>query len=162
MDEVSEEEEIAREVLANLLQYMGIEATIQRQENLPQSLAEQKENAPIVLDVIGADLGILLGHRGETLNALQYITRLIVSHQLKRRANLIVDVESYRAKREKSLRQIAHRMAERARREGRTMRLEPMSAYERRIVHLALHDDKTVYTQSEGEGHKRRVTIVPT
>jgi spoIIIJ-associated protein len=93
------------------------------------------------------------------LNALQFITRLMVNRRLRGRANIVVDVEGYKVRREKALRQLAHRMAERVARDGRTVSLEPMPAYERRIVHLALRDHPAVTTYSVGEGDSRKVTI---
>ncbi len=119
------------------------------------------EDAPWVLQIRGDDLGMLIGRRGETLAALQYITRLIASRELQRRANIVLDVEGYKQRREQMLRRLAKRMAEQAIQMGRTVALEPMSPYERRIVHLTLHDNPDVTTESIGEGDHRKVTIVP-
>jgi len=93
-----------------------------------------------VLQIHGRDLGTLIGRRGETLGALQYITRLIVSRELQRRANIVLDVEGYKTRREQMLRKLAVRMADQAVQMGRTVPLEPMPPYERRIIHLALRD----------------------
>jgi spoIIIJ-associated protein len=114
-----------------------------------------------VLDVYGPEAGSLIGRRGETLAALQRIVRLITGNRLTGRANLVVDVEGYKRQREEKLRRLADRMAGRAADSGRTVSLEPMSAYERRIIHIALRDRSDVRTESVGEGYRRRVTIIP-
>ena len=114
-----------------------------------------------MLQIRGRDLGMLIGRRGETLAALQYITRLIASRELQRRANIVLDVEGYKSRREQMLQKLAKRMANQALQMGRTVSLEPMSPYERRIVHLTLRDHPDVSTQSVGEGDRRKVTIVP-
>jgi spoIIIJ-associated protein len=153
-DEVS----VARDVLEELLNRMAIHASIQA--HVAESEAPE-EPSPWVLDIQGGDLGVLIGRRGETLNALQYITRLITSRELQQRSDVVVDVQGYKTRREDTLRKLAHRMADEARRRGRTMMLEPMSPYERRIIHIALREDETVTTESVGEGDRRRVTIIP-
>ncbi len=150
---------VAEDTLRELLARMGIEDT--RIEAYYVEAADQKETSPLVLQVLGRDLGTLIGRRGDTLSALQYITRLIVSRELQSRANIVVDVEHYKARREKRLRSLALRMAKQAVQRGRTVTLEPMPAYERRIIHLTLRDRTDVYTQSVGEGSSRKVTIVP-
>ena len=117
--------------------------------------------AAIVVDIHGDDLSILIGKRAETLNALQYITRLIVGKEVGRGINLVVDVEGYRSRRERSLRQLAQRMANQAVKTGRRQTLEPMPANERRLIHIELKDHPEVYTESVGEEPRRKVTIVP-
>jgi len=116
---------------------------------------------PLVLDVRGPDTDVLVGYRGETLAALQRITRLIVGREMAGRVRLVVDVDGFKARREQSLRRLAQRMAEQAVRSGHTAVLEPMSPYERRIVHIALREHPQVTTQSVGEGDRRKVTIIP-
>ncbi len=153
-----EEARVAVETLQELLTKMGITATITANYAAP---ADDNETGPLVLQITGKDLGTLIGRRGETLSALQYITRLIVSRELQRRANIVVDVEQYKSRREKRLHSLALRMAKQATQRGRTVNLEPMPAYERRIIHLSLRDRTDVYTQSVGEGDSRKVTIVP-
>jgi spoIIIJ-associated protein len=137
---------------------MGIESQV---EPYYVDAADDNEIGPLVLQISGRDLGALIGRRGDTLAALQYITRLIVSRDIQRRANLVVDVERYKSRRERRLRSLALRMAKQATQRGRTVTLEPMAAYERRIIHLTLRDRTDVYTQSIGEGDNRKVTIVP-
>lgn len=152
--------DIARDVLTDLLAHMRIQATVHTR--LAEPLApDEGDTTPWVLDIQGPDLGVLIGRRGETLDALQYITRLIVSRELQRRANIILDVEGYKARRESSLRKLAHRMAAQASKIGRTVTLEPMPPNERRIIHVTLRNDDTVTTQSVGEGDRRKVTIIP-
>lgn len=149
--------QMAKEALERLLALMGVQAQVSMREGGEQAA----ERLPIVLDVTGDDLGILIGRRGGTLRALQYITRLIVSRKIRRWANVVVDVERYKVRRERFLKQLAHRMAERVQLTHQPVALEPMPAHERRIVHLALSDNPAVTTQSVGEGDSRRVTIRP-
>lgn len=115
---------------------------------------------PILIDINGDDLSVLIGRRAETLNALQYILALIVSKEANRWMQVIVDVEGYRARRERQLRQLAKRMAEQAVRTGKRQLLEPMSASERRIIHLELREHEFVTTESVGEEPSRKVSIV--
>lgn len=152
-------EEVGREVLSEVLRLMGIRATVEAQ--LGHELADEGEEPPVVLNITGEDLGILIGRRGETLRALQYLVRLMVSHRLKHWTNLVVDVESYLLRRRRSLESLANRMAEQAVRTGRIQAFEPMPAYERRLVHIALRKNPKVTTQSIGEGERRKVTVVP-
>lgn len=157
--ELEREARIARETLLELLEHMGVEADVDVYHAEP---APHEEDAPWILDVRGNDLGILIGRHGDTLNALQYITRLIVSRELQRRANIVVDVEGYKARREESLHKLAERMAQKAIQTGRTVTLDPMPPNERRVIHVALRDDARVETESIGTGDNRRVTIIPT
>jgi spoIIIJ-associated protein len=116
---------------------------------------------PVSVDVNGDDLSILIGRRAETLNALQYITSLIVSKEIGRYVPIIVDVEGYRVRREGQLRQLARRMADQAIKTGRRQILEPMPANERRIIHIELRENPKVSTESVGEEPRRKVTIIP-
>ena len=113
----------------------------------------------ITLDLIGKDLGILIGRRGETLDALQYLTNLTVSRHFEDRNKFILDVEGYRSKREETLERLAKKLAERVKESGKNMSLEPMSPYERRIIHTVLQSDEQVRTFSEGEEPYRKVVI---
>ncbi len=150
---------IAREVLEELLTQMKIDAAVSTRQ--ADASDDEDEESPWILDIQGGDLGVLIGRRGETLNALQYITRLIVSRELQRRVNIVLDVEGYKLRREASLQRLARNMAEQARKLGRVMSLEPMPPNERRIIHITLRDDKTVRTESVGMGNRRKVTIIP-
>lgn len=147
---------VAKEVVERLLGGMGVEARVNlRPPDLPEGANS------IILDITGQNLGILIGRRGETLRALQYITRLIVNRRLHQWAEIIVDVEGYKKRRERSLTQLARRMADRAVLLGQAVSLEPMPAHERRIIHLALRDHEKVTTESVGEGDRRKVVIFP-
>ncbi len=151
-------QQIARETLEELLAKMRIKAQVTATWNAPDEPGEPRS---LLLDVRGDDLGILIGPRGETVAALQYITRLIVSKELGEGLNLVVDVEGHRRRREEQLRRMARKMAEQAVQRQRTMSLEPMSPAERRIVHLELREHPDVRTESIGEGDRRKVTIIP-
>ncbi len=153
------EADAGREILSNMLRLMGVEASVESQ--LGYELAEEGQPPPLVLNITGEDLGILIGRRGETLRALQYLVRLMTSHRLKQWTNLVVDVESYLVRRRQSLESLAERVAEQAVRTGRTQTMEPMPPYERRLVHIALRKNPKVSTQSVGEGEKRKVTVIP-
>ncbi|MBL7184112.1 MAG: protein jag [Anaerolineae bacterium] len=152
-------EQIARETLQELLAKMGVKAgvSIRPEEEVPQD----EDAPPFILDITGDDLGVLIGRRGQTLQALQYITRLIVSREVQHWVNLVVDIEKYKARREKSLRQLAQRMAEQVSFNHQPIALEPMPPNERRIIHMALRDHPIVTTKSIGKGEQRKVTIVP-
>ena len=156
-DELDQDAHVGVATLEELLAKMEIKARVAVYRARPSG----DEETPWVLQIQGADLGVLIGRRGETLAALQYITRLIASRDLQRRANIVIDVEGYKARREKQLRRLAKRMADQALQIGRTVTLEPMPPYERRIIHLALRDHPHVTTQSVGEGEHRKVTIIP-
>ncbi len=150
--------DVARQVLEELLQHMGVKAQV------GVSMAETEhpgEDAPWKLDVRGEDVSILIGRRGDTLSSLQYITRLITSRRIQKRANIIVDAGEYKSRRSDRLHQLALRMADQAITQKRTVSLEPMPANERRIIHLALRHREDVETRSTGEGASRKVTIVP-
>jgi spoIIIJ-associated protein len=147
---------IARQALEELLEKMGMQATV---KDYVKPAQDPEDYHKLVLNVEGQDLGALIGRRGETLNALQFLTRLIVGREVERRINLLVDVEGYRDRRERSLRQLAQRMADRVVTTGRRQVLEPMSAAERRIIHIALRHHPDVTTESIGQGENRKVTI---
>jgi len=156
-DEATQIIELGTEVLSQLLTLMEIEAEVSTGEAAAQFDDEQ----PIVLNITGRDLGLLIGRRGETLNDLQYLTRLIVGRKLAKRVNLTVDVEGYKARRERALIELARRMANQVKETQRSAVLEPMPPNERRIVHLTLRDYAGVTTQSVGEGNRRKVMIIP-
>jgi spoIIIJ-associated protein len=146
----------AIELLEGLLTRMGIRAEVHGHPAVPQD--EQDEPA-LIVNIEGDDLGILIGRRGETLAALQYLVRLMVNHRRRRWVNIIVDVEEYKERRTEHLRQLATRMAERVVQTGKPVTLEAMPARERRIIHMTLREHPTVTTQSSGDGERRKVTI---
>jgi spoIIIJ-associated protein len=141
----------AQEVLARLLDTMGFDAEVH----------VRHAETPVVLEVTGDNLGVLIGRRGDNLSALQFMVNLILSKHRRQWPRVIVDVENYRARREESLRSLAERTAYRVRRNGRPFTLEAMPASDRRIIHLALRDRSDVETYSIGEGPARRVVIAP-
>jgi spoIIIJ-associated protein len=155
----AEEVELAGEYLTRLLELMEVDAGIEIRE--PQTPADGLGRASAVLDVSGDDLALLIGRRGTTLAAVQYMVNLMVSRKTGSRVLISLDVEGYRRRREESLQGLASRMADRVRRSGRSVTLEPMPAGERRIVHLALSNDNSVRTGSVGEGENRKVVIHP-
>lgn len=150
---------LAKEVLRELLRLMRLTAEVELKPSLSEEVGSERET--IVLEVKGNDLGILIGRRGSTLASLQYILRLIIAHHQKMRIPLTVDVESYKQRRYKALRELALSLAQKAKSTGQSVTLEPMPADERRIVHLALSVNPEVTTQSIGEGEVRKVVIQP-
>lgn len=149
----------ATDLLQGMLDRMGVVARVQAVEY--RGVLDDNQDAPIVLNIEGDDLGILIGRRAETLSAIQYLTRLMVNHRMHRWVNVVVDVEGYRARREEQLARLANRMADRAVSSGKTVSLEAMPPNERRIVHITLRDNLLVTTESVGEGDHRKVTIIP-
>lgn len=150
--------EVARDTVNELLEKMKVRAKVTAEYGEPD---DARSRIPVMVNVNGDDLSILIGRHAETLNALQYIASLIISKEIGRSIPLVVDVEGYRARRENQLRQLARRMAEQAVRTGRRQVLEPMPANERRIVHLELRDHAEVTTESIGEEPRRKITIIP-
>jgi len=148
---------ISKEVVSELLEKMKVRAKVTARYVQPQ---DQKEEPVILVDIQGDDLSILIGRRSETLNALQYITSLIVGKEVGHWVPMMIDVQGYRARRERSLRLLAHKMAEQAIHTGHKQVLEPMPANERRVIHLELRDNPSVMTESVGEEPNRKVTIV--
>ena len=141
----------ARMILLDLLDLMSMDTDVE---------VHERDNN-LVLEVIGEDLGLLIGRRGETLAALQFLLNLILAKRLKKWARVVVDVEGYRARREETLGGLARRIAFRVRETGQPIALEAMPANERRIIHLALADNPHVATGSVGEGDHRKVVISP-
>jgi spoIIIJ-associated protein len=155
----SEEVQAAEEFLRNLIGMMEIDADISVRE--PETPADGIGRASAVLDVEGEDLGLLIGRRGTTLSALQYLVNVMMTRKTSSRVLVTVDVEHYHRRREETLQGLAHRMAERVRTSRRPMTLEPMPANERRIIHLALSEDTDVVTGSVGMGEERKIVIRP-
>ena len=152
--------EAAKGVLEALLAQMGLVASVVSQTKPPVEAG--KGGSPVIaLDITGDDLGILIGRRGQTLVALQYVVRLILAHQVKAWVPVVIDVEGYKQRRYEALQALALRVAEQVKARERAFALEPMSAYERRIIHLTLAGDPGVTTESTGEGEVRKVVIMP-
>ena len=149
-----------QEVLETLLSKMGITGSIAPQARYLVG-DEEETAAPITFNVTGEDLGILIGRRGQTLACLQYIVRLIVGHQTETWVPITIDVEGYKQRRYEALQTLALRMAEQVVVRGVPFTLEPMPAYERRIIHITLADHPDVTTESIGQGESRKVVIHP-
>ena len=149
----------AAEILQKLLGLLEVEGKVISATYPDES--EGQPAAPIAFNIEGDDLGILIGRRGQTLAALQYVLRLIVGHKTQTWIPIIVDAEGYKERRHEALKALALRMADHVKTRGAPFTLEPMPPYERRIVHLALADNPAVYTESIGEGESRKVVIRP-
>lgn len=148
----------ARQVVSELLAHMEIDAEV----HVGYRKATSTEEGPVLqVDVDGEDLGMLIGRRGETMAALQHITRLIMAKTLDRWVNINLDVGGYKNHREQQLRRLAQRMAQQVHQFGRPISLEPMPANERRIIHITLQDYPGVTTESSEEASRRHVTIQP-
>ena len=161
-EEPSEEEEpveisIARETIHIILEKMGVMADV----SVRMGEGDENRVQPVLIDIEGKDLSFLIGRKAETINALQFITSLIVGRELGRWVPLQVDVQHYRKRREEELRKLARRIAEQVTGTGRKQVLEPMPPNERRIVHIELRDNPHVETESVGEDPKRKVTVLP-
>jgi spoIIIJ-associated protein len=151
---------IAKQTLQEMLDRLKVKGSVSVRRAEAADEQDEEDGPPLVLDIRGDDLGVLIGRRGETLGALQYLTRLIVANKAARNVNLVVDVEGYKARREQQLRQLAQRMAERVAATRKPVALEPMPPNERRIVHLTLRDHPVVTTESVGRDEDRKVTII--
>jgi spoIIIJ-associated protein len=149
---------VTQDVVKELLERMHVKATINSKYIEP---VDENDERLVMVDIQGNDLSILLGRRSETLNALQYITSLIVSKELNRWVPLMIDVQGYRERRERQLRQLGRRMAQQAIETGKRQTLEPMPANERRVIHLELRNHPQVTTESTGEDPFRKVMIIP-
>lgn len=158
VEDASEDAQVSKIVLEELLSNMGFDVSV---EILRADSTRRGESTHWILNIEGKQINRLIGHRGETLSSLQYITRLIVSRRIQKRANIIVDAGNYKAKRSDRLRRLANRMADQALRQRRMVTLEPMPPHERRIIHLTLRKRDDVTTKSTGDGDKRKVTISP-
>ena len=157
-DEQGMVEQVARETVEELLELMRIRAQVTAHFGEPDDVHSR---APLLVDIRGDDLSILIGPKAETLNALQYIAGLIVGKEIGRSVPLVVDVEGFRARRAQQIRHLARRMADQAIKSGRRQILEPMPAGERRLVHIELRNHPDVSTESIGEDPRRKVTIIP-
>lgn len=159
-NEVVNEEtlKIASNVVRDLLEKMRVKATINAKIG---EAADEVDSPVIMIDILGDDLSFLIGRHSEVLHSLQYITSLIVGREVGHWVPLVIDVQGYRERRERQLRQMALRMADQVTKTGRKISLEPMTATERRIIHLALRDNPQITTESIGEEPNRKVVILP-
>ncbi len=143
--------ETAKKTLEDILRLLEVEASV--------DLREDSER--ILLNIQGDGSGLLIGRKGQTLDAIEYLINKIVHKEAEDKKRIVVDTENYRLRREDSLVKLAQRLAEKAKRLGRPVTISPMSAHDRRIIHLALQDDKTLRTWSTGSGLYRKVIISP-
>lgn len=153
----------AREVVEGILERMGLEGYVTVQHTTSTGPNGEPQHS-IMLYIEGLDeesVGLMIGRRGETLRSLQFLLNTIVNRVSGRWPQLVIDVGNYRQRRQESLEGLARRVAEQVRATGRPLPLEPMQSYDRRIIHMALRDDETVYTESSGEGENRRITVFP-
>lgn len=149
---------VAKKVVIELLERMRVKAVVEPCYIAPE---DERDERIILVDIQGDDLSILIGRKSETLNALQYISSLIVSKELGKWVPMMIDVQGYRKRRDRQLRQLGRKMAEQAIQTGRRQVLEPMPANERRVIHLELRNHPEVITESMGEEPYRKVTISP-
>ena len=160
-EELSEDDrkalKIAKDVVLDLLSRMKVKVQVTAYFVEP---VDENDDRMVMADIQGNDLSILIGRRSETLNALQYISSLIASKELGKWLPLMIDVQGYRQRRERQLRQLGRKMADQAVQTGKRQVLEPMPANERRIIHLELRDHPLVTTESTGEEPYRKVTIL--
>ncbi|MBQ1891529.1 MAG: protein jag [Firmicutes bacterium] len=141
----------AKEFLENLIREMGLEGEVKVAVN----------ETSVYADIDGKDTGTIIGKRGQTLDSIQYLTSLVVNKGEDEYIRVVVDAENYRAKREETLEKLAYRLAEKCIKTGRSVRLEPMNPYERKVIHTTLQTVPSVVTRSEGNEPNRRVVIQP-
>jgi spoIIIJ-associated protein len=149
--------ESAEDVVSKLIHHLGLEAQV----SAHYDESSREDRLVIHVDVRGDDLTALIGRRAETLNAFQHVASLIVGKATDKWVQLNIDVEGYRSRREKQVRQMASRMADQVAKTGRKATMEPMPASERRIVHIELRSHPAVTTESTGEEPYRKVVILP-
>ena len=150
-DPVEEPIEIAKKFLSNIFQMMSLDVMIEKFSS---------QEGTVTLHLHGAHLGILIGKHGQTLDALQYLTNLAANKNRADWVKIILDMENYRKKRTDTLTKLALRLADKAKRRSERVTLEPMNSHERKIIHMALQNDKRIVTYSEGEEPYRYVVIM--
>jgi spoIIIJ-associated protein len=152
--------DIAKDILNNLLTKMGFITKIEVLIPVAEYNEEGEAN-PVVFNIMGDDTGSLIGRHGQTLDALQYLVRLMTSKKGDLRTSIMVDVDNYKKHRFEDLRVLALNVAEQVKTNKTSFRLEPMPAFERRIIHVTLANHPSVMTESTGDGEYRKVVIVP-
>ncbi len=145
--------EITKNILLTILNKMNIDGQVKD--------IKEGENK-VYVELESTRSGLIIGKKGATLEALQFLVNLMVNHQTKSDKKIILDIESYRAKREKALRKLSREVAQKVIKTGKPWTLEPMNPFERRLIHLTLQNDTRVTTKSEGQGVYRKVKISPT
>lgn len=159
-EEQSELYETVKNVLEKLLDLMDLPATVALSDEFTV-IDEEGNVSSIGLNIEGEDLGILIGRRGQTMVSLQHIVRVIMSHNMEVRLPIVLDVEGYKQRRCEGLRALALRLADQVNTRKMPFSMEPMTAFERRVIHLALADHPDVITESTGVGEARKVVITP-
>ena len=150
--EASDIGDTARDVTKTLLEKMGIDAEIRE---------VHESESKVYIELVSENSGLIIGKKGKTLEAVQFIINMIVSQKTKSDKKIIIDIESYRAKREKALKKLSQEIADKVIRTGKPYSMEPMNPFERRLVHMALQDHEHVMTKSEGQGAFRKVKVYP-
>lgn len=143
--------EKAQKFLVNILRAMNIEAKVEA----------KMMGDKLLIDISGEKMGVIIGKRGETLDSLQYLTNIVVNKDHEDYIKVMIDTENYRSRREETLKKLAYKLAKKASQTRKPVILEPMNPYDRRIIHSALQESKTVRTHSEGKEPFRRVVISP-
>jgi len=152
--------EEAKKVLEDILDLMDLPGMVRPSDEFTTT-DENGKLTSIGLNIEGEDLGILIGRRGQTMVSLQYIVRLIMAHKMQVQMPIVLDVEGYKQRRCEGLRLLATRLAEQVKTRKVPFTMEPMPAFERRVIHLALADHPDVITESTGVGESRKVVITP-
>ncbi len=142
---------VAKEFLQEIFGAMKIEVALEK--------FVSKYDGTVTFRLHGDDMGILIGKHGQTLDSLQYLTNLVANKNSSDRVRIVIDVEDYRDRRVETLNRLAYRLADRVKRSGQRVALEPMNPHERKIIHMALQGDRKVTTLSEGEEPYRHVVI---
>jgi spoIIIJ-associated protein len=142
---------LAKDALENILTRIPIEASVQAEAT----------DGKIILDIDGDKSGLLIGRKGKTLDALQFIVNKIVNKAMERRMNVVVDSENYRKRRRESLTQLAHKIADKAKRIKKPVATNPLNPHDRRIIHLTLKEDNELDTKSRGDGLLKKVLVIP-
>ncbi len=151
-DDINDVGQVTGEIISNLLKMMNIDG----------SIGDLKEGeSKVYVELESSNSGLIIGKRGKTLEALQFIVNLMVNKKTDSEKKIILDIESYRAKRERALKKLSREVATKVVRTGKPWTLEPMNPFERRLIHLTLQNDARVTTRSEGQGIYRKVKIMP-
>ena len=153
-NEIDEEtEKLAVEIMDFLISSLGV--------SVNTYLREENEENGLYFEIEGDDAGLIIGRKGETLRAMQFLMILILKRQLGKSVRITLDVEGYRDRRISSLEVLAENSASKVKKSGKPFRLNPMSAFERRVIHVALAENRNVRTESKGSGLRRQVVIFP-
>ena len=142
---------VAQETLERIISLMSLDSKV----------SGEKKGDDLVLNIEGSNTGILIGYKGRTLEALEYIVNKVVNKAAEKKVRVILDSENYRQRREESLQRLALKMGDQAKRTGKTVTMNAINPHDRRIIHLTLKGDPQVQTKSDGEGLLKKVYIIP-